>query len=216
MPCLQRMEQKIRLVTARADSGLVINVAYTGQGSDTTLLAANNQLPAGGVGRVWLTVHIDVSQAATLTFVNKAAVNALDANGALCRDLSTNGTSADPDGNGDPTDNDEPTTITLHALQPEEASAVFIPEGFSPNGDGINDYFVIQRLPAGTTVQVEIYNRWGSVVYRNSDYKNDWDGTANQGIKTTAATQGLPDGTYYYQIKLSDGREFVRFLTLAR
>lgn len=207
---------KIRLVTARADSGLVINVAYTGQGSDTTLLAANNQLPAGGVGRVWLTVHIDISQATTLTFENKAAVNALDASGALCRDLSTNGISADPDGNGNPTDNDEPTTITLHALQPEEGSTVFIPEGFSPNGDGINDYFVIQRLPAGTTVQVEIYNRWGSVVYRNSDYKNDWDGTANQGIKTTAATQGLPDGTYYYQIKLSDGREFVRFLTLAR
>ncbi|WP_338873252.1 gliding motility-associated C-terminal domain-containing protein [Spirosoma sp. SC4-14] len=208
---------RLYAVSARADNGLTINEAYTGQGADTTLLAVNNQLPAGAEAHVWLTVRMDVSQATTLTFANRAAVNALDTNGRICRDISTNGISTDPDQNGDPTDNNEPTSITLHSLQPEEeATTVFIPEGFSPNGDGINDYFVVQRLPAGVTIQLEIYNRWGSVVYRNNNYKNDWDGTANQGIKTTTAMQGLPDGTYYYQIKLSDGREFVRFLTLAR
>ena len=206
----------VRTVTVRADSGLVVNPAYTGRGADTTLLLANSQLLPGGQAKVWLTVRVDVSQANTLTFINKANVQALDVNGGLCRDRSTNGTSADPDQNGNPADNDEPTAVTLHSLRPEEGQTVFIPEGFSPNGDGINDQFVIQQVPPGITVQLEVYNRWGHVVYQNTNYKNDWDGTANHGIKASEAKQGLPDGTYYYQIRLSDGREFVRFMTLVR
>ena len=75
---------------------------------------------------------------------------------------------------------------------------------------------MIQRLPVGVTVQLEILNRWGHIVYRNDDYKNDWDGTANQG--TTVGGNGaiLPEGTYYYQVRLSDGSTFSRFLTLVR
>lgn len=103
---------------------------------------------------------------------------------------------------------------TLGAGVTEDGASVFIPEGFSPNGDGINDRFVLRQVPAGTTVQLAVYNRWGQVVYQQNDYKNDWDGTANVGIGATG--QGLPDGTYFYRIQLSDGREFVRFLTLAR
>ena len=206
---------QIHSVSVRADTGLVINPAYTGRGADTTLLNTGS-LSVGGQGRIWLTVRLDVSQANTLTFTNKANVQALDANGSLCRDRSTNGNEVDPDQNGNPGDNDEPTVITLHSLQPEESETVFIPEGFSPNGDGINDRFVIQRLPTGVTAQLDIYNRWGYLVYQNTNYKNDWDGTSNQGAKVADAKQGLPDGTYYYQVRLSDGREFVRFLTLAR
>lgn len=207
---------QIRLAHVRADSGLVVNPTYTGRGADTTLLTTASRLPVGGRGRIWLTARLDVSQASALTFTNKASVTALDINGLLCRDVSTNGTEADPDQNGNPTDNSEPTPVTLQSLRPEEGETVFIPEGFSPNGDGINDRFVIQRLPVGTTVHLEVYNRWGHIVYQNVNYKNDWDGTANQGIKTSDAKQSLPDGTYYYQIRLSDGREFVRFMTLAR
>lgn len=210
------MGGRIQSVAVRADSNFVVNPAYTGRGADTTLLLPVSRLPVGSQGHIWLTVRTDVSQASTLTFVNKATVQAIDANGGLCRDQSTNGTDADPDKNGNPADNNEPTVITLHSLQPGENETVFIPEGFSPNGDGINDRFALQRVPAGVTVQVEVYNRWGNVVYQSSNYKNDWDGTANQGIKVTGAKADLPDGTYYYQIRLSDGREFVRFLTLVR
>jgi gliding motility-associated-like protein len=206
----------IRSVQVRADSGLVVNPAYTGRGADTTLLTKDSQLASGRKGTVWLTVRADVSQATTLTFINKAHVQALDANEGICRDWSTNGISPDPDENGDPTDNDEPTSVTVHSLRPEANETVFIPEGFSPNTDGINDRFVIRRVPPGITVQLAIYNRWGSLVYQSNEYKNDWDGTANMGIKTADNRQGLPDGTYYYQIRMSDGREFVRFLTLAR
>ena len=205
----------VRSVKVRADSGLVINSAYTGRGADTTLLNGG-MVAAGKQSRVWLTVRLDVSQATTLTFINKATVQGVDVNGTVCRDRSTNGIEADPDQNGNPGDNDEPTLVTLHSLRPEEGETVFIPEGFSPNGDGINDRFVIQRLPINLTVQLDVYNRWGHLVYQNGNYKNDWDGVANQGIKVSSAKEGLPDGTYYYQIRLSDGREYVRFLTLAR
>ncbi|MCK8492285.1 gliding motility-associated C-terminal domain-containing protein [Spirosoma sp. RP8] len=207
---------RVHSVAVRADNGLIANAAYTGQGADTTLLLAGSQLPTNRQAHIWLTVRVDVNQATDLTFTNTALGQAVDAANNVCRDWSVNGTSADPDQNGDPTDNNEPTSVTVHAVLPEGAQTVFIPEGFSPNDDGINDRFVIQGVPSGITIQLAIYNRWGSLVYQNNDYKNDWDGTANQGVRAADKSQGLPDGAYYYQIKLSDGREFVRFLTLAR
>ena len=206
---------QVRSVSVRADSGLVLNPAYTGRGADT-MLVSGGRLRVAGRSSIWLTVRLDVSQATRLTFQNQATVEALDISGAQQRDRSAEGSSADPDKNGTPADNNEPTRVTLQSLQPDGDEAVFIPEGFSPNNDGINDRFVIQRVPVGLTIQLEIYNRWGHVVYQNSDYKNDWDGTANQGIGAGASNQNLPDGTYYYQVRLSDGRDFTRFLTLVR
>ena len=96
-----------------------------------------------------------------------------------------------------------------------DAGTIFIPEGFSPNGDGINDRFVIWGVPAGATINLEVFNRWGHRVYANANYKNDWDGGVNGGI-LTGTSPGLPDGTYFYVVRISDGREFVRFLTIAR
>jgi gliding motility-associated-like protein len=205
----------IKTVTIRSDNSLKINGTYTGRGADTTLIDGGN-LPVGGQAQAWITVRLDVNQASTLTFSNRAVVWAVDVSGRICRDHSTSGTNADPDQNGNPGDNDEPTRVTLQSLRQEEKETVFIPEGFSPNGDGINDFFVIQHVPDDVQVQLGIYNRWGNLVYQNENYKNDWDGKANQGIRTSGTGQNLPDGTYYYQIRLSDGQEFIRFLTLAR
>ena len=97
----------------------------------------------------------------------------------------------------------------------DEPPSVFIPEGFSPNGDGINDRFVIRYVPAGVTVRLDIYNRSGNRVYHRENYQNDWDGTANDGTGATAG-KALPDGTYFYQVALSNGQEFTRFVTLVR
>jgi gliding motility-associated-like protein len=115
-------------------------------------------------------------------------------------------------GNNNPGDNNEsqPTPITL----PPTNSSFFIPEGFSPNGDGVNDRFVI-RGATGLTISLEVYNRWGHVVYKNDNYQNDWDGTANTGILLDG-DKGLPDGTYYYIVRTSDGRRFVRYMTIYR
>jgi gliding motility-associated-like protein len=69
---------------------------------------------------------------------------------------------------------------------------LFIPEGFSPNGDGTNDFFEIENVPANLTYSLEIFNIWGDKVYQSENYKNDWDGGS------------LPTGTYYYVVKFSE------------
>jgi gliding motility-associated-like protein len=67
--------------------------------------------------------------------------------------------------------------------------------GFSPNRDGTDDKFIILK-PGGTTIKLQIFNRWGNVVYQNNNYQNEWDG---RGIGNMLG-QDLPAGTYYYSV----------------
>jgi gliding motility-associated-like protein/uncharacterized repeat protein (TIGR01451 family) len=69
-----------------------------------------------------------------------------------------------------------------------------IPNTFTPNGDGKNDNFLIKGLENYEGVSLFVYNRWGDEVYRNNNYKNEWDGN------------GLNDGTYFYVLKLRKGK----------
>jgi len=79
-----------------------------------------------------------------------------------------------------------------------------IPEGFSPNGDGVNDLFVIQGIEAFPGTSLQVFNRWGGVVFENTRYNNDFDG------------DGLPVGTYFYILKLPGGEDFTGPITIAR
>jgi len=76
---------------------------------------------------------------------------------------------------------------------------IYIPEGFSPNQDGVHDNFVIIR-PYGTKLDIQIFNRWGNVVYSSSNYQNDWNGKGTGNF----AGQDLVDGGYYYSIRAVD------------
>ena len=80
----------------------------------------------------------------------------------------------------------------------EILNGLIIPEGFSPDGDGINDYIEIIGLEYLGRVSINVYNRWGNLVYRNNNYKNNWDGTSN----TVSVGRTLPNGTYYYIIEV--------------
>jgi gliding motility-associated-like protein len=75
------------------------------------------------------------------------------------------------------------------------ANELFIPDVFTPDGDGNNDAFVITGAPAGQT-SLDVYNRWGSRVYHSDNYANDWTGQSG-GSK-------LPAGTYYYVFEVKD------------
>jgi len=68
-----------------------------------------------------------------------------------------------------------------------------IPEGFSPNGDGINDFFVINGLEEFPGTGFQVFNRWGQEVYRSLNYPNNWDG------------KDAVDGTYFFILNLPNG-----------
>jgi gliding motility-associated-like protein len=69
---------------------------------------------------------------------------------------------------------------------------VDIPNAFTPNGDADNQTWELKNIDLYPNCAVEIFNRWGTRVFKTVGYRNDWDGA------------GLPAATYYYVIKLDD------------
>ena len=67
------------------------------------------------------------------------------------------------------------------------------PQGLSPNGDGINDYFVILGLHQYTLPKLSIFNVWGIKMFVAPEYQNDWAGNDQNGVKLT-------DGVYFYTV----------------
>lgn len=76
-----------------------------------------------------------------------------------------------------------------------------VPNAFSPNGDGINDRWHIQYLESYPGATVDVYNRYGQLVFSSIEYSVDWDGTVNG--------KPLPIGTYYYVINPKNGRKII-------
>ncbi|WP_108245300.1 T9SS type B sorting domain-containing protein [Muricauda brasiliensis] len=87
-----------------------------------------------------------------------------------------------------------------------DPSCLVVYNEFSPNGDGVNDYFKIDCLGRYPNNTLQVYNRWGNIVYQTKSYKNDWDGTPN-GRAMVQPEDQLPVGTYYYVLDLGDGSE---------
>jgi gliding motility-associated-like protein len=73
--------------------------------------------------------------------------------------------------------------------------------GITPNGDGLNDVFVLCQPCTGcdpcTDMQVWIYNRWGDLVFEDKEYDNDWQGLNENGKE-------LPAGTYFYYARINN------------
>ncbi len=72
----------------------------------------------------------------------------------------------------------------------KEINSLKIPNIFTPNGDGVNDAFVIPSLENYPDNEITVFNRAGSVVYQKKSYQNNWEGST------------LGDGTYFYILKV--------------
>ncbi|WP_299547669.1 gliding motility-associated C-terminal domain-containing protein [Seonamhaeicola sp.] len=84
---------------------------------------------------------------------------------------------------------------------------VVIYNGLSPNGDGDNDFFLIDGLERHPDNTVQIFNRWGAKVFETSGYNNSdnvFDGTS-RGSLTISKNEQLPTGTYFYIINYTAG-----------
>ncbi|MBE0666113.1 MAG: gliding motility-associated C-terminal domain-containing protein, partial [Bacteroidales bacterium] len=86
-------------------------------------------------------------------------------------------------------------------LEASNSLCVGIPNAFSPNNDGINDYWNINRITLYPGSEVIILNRWGEMVWKSEKgYPVPWDGRASNG-------KALPVDSYHYAIDLNNGEK---------
>lgn len=94
---------------------------------------------------------------------------------------------------------------------PVEPCQFLIPDGFSPNGDGIGERFYIRCIEEYPNANIQIFNRYGQLIYQQNNYGNIdawgetnafWDGRPNMGIKPFNSI--LPSGTYFYVFNPGD------------
>lgn len=93
-------------------------------------------------------------------------------------------------------------TTSSFLIQTENC-APFIPEGFSPNGDSINDEFEISNLlNIYPNFELTIYSRYGNIIYQGNNDQGFWDGISNKGLLFNGSL--VPTGVYYYALYLND------------
>jgi large repetitive protein len=179
-----------------ATGQLAVNPSFNGRTDAQLLNVSSSKMAPGTVSNVSFTLSVAADTVRVLTNSAYGEAN----NGAL-KDRSNDGTNPDSNQNGiwnEPADN-VPTTLVL----PESSSntpsvnvAFFVPGGFSPDGDGINDLFVIKGLPDSGDNSITIFNRWGNRVYYHENYNNSWNGHPN--IAGTLGRDKLQPGTYFF------------------
>ena len=112
-------------------------------------------------------------------------------------DLNGNGQIDDGEIAGDRNGNGRIDSDETRVIDPAR-DHVNVDHLFSPNGDGMNDYWKLPEIEELGRVYVKIYNRWGTLLYESTNYQNDWDGTS-QG-------KAVPEGGYIYFIRTEKGQ----------
>ncbi len=177
-----------------ASGSLIANTLYNGNTSINLITPSLSVLPPGATSFVSFTINVNPD---TVTvFSNSAFGSAISTNSTFVNDISGDGTNPDLNNNGvwnEAIDN-KPTVLTISNF------TLFVPQGFSPDGDGKNEAWVIKGLPAGN--KVTVFNRWGSKVFEQTEYNNTWIGFPN--VSGSLGSNKLPQGTYYYIIEFND------------
>lgn len=83
--------------------------------------------------------------------------------------------------------------VSIDVMLDPQDPGVYVPDGITPNNDGVNDRLIIEGIENHEENELLIFDRWGNLVFHASPYKNSWDGSYNN--------TGLPEGAYYYVLK---------------
>jgi gliding motility-associated-like protein len=190
-------------ITITEPSNVIINLTGEGCSSDSSPLNLSNLLPE------------NVSLTGTWTDTN--GTNALQGNILNVFGLSLGNYAFEYK-----TNENCPRSFLLNMAINDDCRVlacenVVIHNAFSPNGDGKNDFFKIDNIDLTTCYpenSVEIYNRWGILVFETVNYNNTtnyFDGTS-RGRTTVKESDGLPTGTYFYIInyKSLDGNNVLK------
>jgi gliding motility-associated-like protein len=149
-------------------------------GPDKTMVAGDNGVYLEGGATNTNPVSVTWTPAANLTNATTFLTTAKPAN-------TTTYTLTVTDANGCVATDNAVVTVLPYCLK--------VMDAFTPNGDGQNDRWIVTNN-GGQCVQqvyVTVHNRYGSIVYKNDNYQNNWDGTYNG--------KPIADGTYYYVVK---------------
>jgi gliding motility-associated-like protein len=154
------------------------NAGFTTNPTPTSLPGTNNQftdistVSSGNITN-W---YWDFGDGNNSTQQNPQHTYALPGNYNVCLVVQTQATCYD-------------TTCFIYTVEPFD---ITVPNVFTPNGDGMNDYLVFQNLEFFTNADLTIYNRWGNKLYNSPNYKNDWNGA------------NVSDGTYFFILSIPD------------
>jgi gliding motility-associated-like protein len=197
--------------------GLIANASYNGN-TDVSLLAAGSRLNPGEIRQIVFSLNV-VPDTVTV-IANSALGRAISSTSSIAvNDISNNGSNPDTNGNriwNEAQDN-VPTVLVLPSLSSAAVTvSLFIPGGFSPDGDGVNDWFVVKGLPEDAVSELTIFNRWGNRVYQHPNYKEaePWDGRPN--IAGTMGKTRVAQGTYFFilHIKRDDMKPITGFIVV--
>jgi len=84
------------------------------------------------------------------------------------------------------------TRVKSNLIEVDYQVNLIVPNAFTPNGDGVNDFFRMEQKML-RSIEIEIFDRWGNMVFRSNDLGFRWDGSV--------AGQPLPEGTYVFHLK---------------
>ena len=116
------------------------------------------------------------------------------------------------------------TAVVTIVVARDESCAVIVPNVFTPNGDGINDYFKVTCLYNYDNPEMQIFNRNGNLIFKKDHYGNlDYWGSEDQALWNGRSQNNLdffgsdlPVGTYYYIFNVGNGKVLTGFIFLAK
>jgi gliding motility-associated-like protein len=114
-------------------------------------------------------------------------------------------------------------TVTI-VIAKNDSCKVFVPNVFTPNGDGIHDYLQIRCLYNYENPEIQVFNRNGNLIFKKDHYGDtDFWGSVDQAFwtgrsqhKWNVGNDELPVGTYYYILKLGNGEVLTGYVFLAK